>query len=196
MSDMGAEDEKQYLRRLLRQTVVGLGTLLCAAVLLGLFLRDPVTRIADAVFAAFGTAGVFVGVFASDAFGVPVPPSTYVFAAVIAESPMTLILVVAIATSIFGASIAYLIGPYMGKLPLLRTPLERFRPRAEKLFERWGIWTVGIAALTPLPFALICWLAGIYRMRYLQFLTTTFVRAPRILVYYGLFVVGWTNTGI
>ena len=162
-------------------------------VVLGVVLRDEVAACATVIVDTLGAFGVFVGVFASDVFGIPVPPSTYVFAAIASDSPTAPILIIAIITSIFGGSIAYFIGPYIGKIPFLNTQLERFRPRGEGIFDRWGIWAVGAAALTPLPFSLCCWLAGIYRMPFGRFFTATLMRGPRLMLYYGLFLLGWTG---
>src|SRR5699024_2773959 len=111
-----------------------------------------------------GLSGIFLAVIASDAFGFPIPPSTFLFAAVASGSPVFGLLILISLTSILGGTIAYLIGPWIGKLPLLKRILERARPRGERLIDRWGVWAIGVAAITPLPFPIFCWLAGIYRM--------------------------------
>lgn len=196
VSDAGDVEEKDRLRILAGRTAMGVLALFTATVVLAYWWREPIGALATDAIDVLGTPGVFLGVLASDTLAVPIPPSTYVFAGVAAESPMVVILTVAIITSIAAASIAYVIGPHIGRIPFFARQLEHFRPRAERLFERWGMWAVGIAAITPLPFALICWLAGIYRMRYAHFFTATLVRGPRILGYYGIFVLGWTGVAI
>ena len=188
-------EEDRLLQNLISQTAVGLLAMMGGIVVAGLFLREPVTAIAISVVDILGSLGVFLGVLASDAFGMPVPPSAYIFAGVAAESPMTSLLFITIITSVAGASLGYVLGPYIGKIPFLHRRLERFRRRGESLFAKWGIWTVGIAAITPLPFAFFCWLAGIYRMPYGYFFAATLVRGPRILGYYGLFLLGWASLG-
>ena len=184
------------MRRLAWQTIAGFVVMVGVVGALGYYLREPISHLAVLSIDTLGLIGVFVGVFASDSLGFPVPPSTYLFAAVAAESPMLAILIVASAASILGASIAYKAGPVIGRLPILRGFLERFRIRGESLFKRWGIWTVGIAALTPLPFPVVCWLAGIYRMPFGRFFTATLVRAPRFAAYYGAFSFGWASAGL
>ncbi len=161
--------------------------------LLGYFLFEPVTTAAVQAVEFLGPIGLFIGVFASDALGFPVPPSTYLFAAVAAESPIAIVLAITIIASITGATVAYHVGPLLTRAPIVGRILERHRPRGEALFERWGIWAVGIAALTPLPFALFCWLAGIYKMPFKRFFSATLVRAPRIIAYYGFFALGWAG---
>ncbi len=189
-------EEDGLLRRLAWQSIVGVVVMVVTVGLLGFYLREPISHLAVLSIDTLGLIGVFLGVFASDSIGFPVPASTYLFAAVAAESPMIAILIVASIASILGGSIAYKAGPLVGRLPILRGLLERFRPRGERLFKRWGIWTVGIAAATPLPFPIVCWLAGIYRMPFGRFFTATLVRAPRFAAYYGAFTVGWASAGL
>lgn len=182
-----------FFRKLAWKGIAMMLVSVSVVMLLGYYLREPVTTAAVQVVDILGPLGIFAGVLASDAFGFPVPPTTYLFAAVAADAPVVLVLVVTAVASIIGGSIAYLIGPFIGRLPVLRTILERHRPRGEIIFKRWGIWTIGIAAVTPLPFALFCWLAGIYRMPFIRFFSATLVRAPRIAAYYAFFALGWAG---
>ena len=182
-----------FFRKLAWKSVGGFVLMALVVLGLGFFLREPVSELGILAIDALGMVGVFLGVLASDGFGFPVPPTTYLFAAVTAESPVVVLLIVSSVASILGGTIAYLIGPHIAKLPLLSGVLDRFRPRGELLFQRWGVWTVGIAAITPLPFPLVCWLAGIYRMPFGRFFPTILVRAPRLLAYYGIFALGWAG---
>ena len=61
------------------------------------------------------------------------------------------------------------------------------------LLKKWGLWTVVIAALTPIPFSIVCWFAGIYKMPYRPFFIGTLVRFLRFALFYYLFVIGWTS---
>ena len=182
-----------FLRKLAWKSLFTLLLSLAAIMALGFFFHDPVSRYATEALTLLGPLGIFLGVLGADAFGLPIPPSTYLFAAVAAGAPAVLVLSVAAAASLLGATLAYFIGPYIGRLPLLSTVLERFRPRGESLYRRWGVSTVLIAALTPLPFAPFCWLAGIYQMPFKRFFSAAMVRAPRLLAYYAVFALGWAG---
>ncbi len=189
----GDSDRSRSLRPLIGRSFLGMGAIFLFAALVGLAVGDRLANFAGTVIETLGILGVGICVFTAEAFGLPVPPSTYTFAAVAGGSPVTAVLLISFATSIGGASLAYLIGPYVGRLPVIRTWLDRFYADGEVLFKKWGIWTVGIAAMTPLPFSVCCWLAGIYRMAYIPFFTATLVRIPRLLLYYGVFALGWTG---
>lgn len=182
-----------FFRKLMWQTLAILLVAVAGIVVLGVFFREPVTEAATRAVAVLGVPGIVAGVLASDVLGFPVPPSTYLFAAVAAGSPVTALLVIISATSVLSGTLAYLLGPWIGRLPLLSRVLERFRPRGELLIRRWGVWAIGVSALTPLPFPIFCWLAGIYRMPYRRFFATTLLRAPRMVVYYAFFALGWAS---
>ena len=193
MTAPGNISDDPFVRKLAWKSILTLLLSLAAIMALGFFLHEPVSLYATEALTFLGPLGIFLGVLGADAFGLPIPPSTYLFAAVAAGAPAFLILSVAGAASLIGGSIAYFIGPYIGRLPLLSTVLERFRPRGESLFRRWGASTILIAALTPLPFAPFCWLAGIYKMPFKRFFSAALVRAPRLLAYYAFFSIGWAG---
>lgn len=164
---------------------------LLAVFLSGVFLREPLESFAHWVVAELGLVGVFLGVIATDAFTLPIPPDTYLFVAVASKSSVAPILAVVCVGSILAGNLAYKLGPYIQRLPFVSHRIEKFRPRGEQLFVKYGVWTVVIAALTPIPFSVTCWFAGMYRMPYLPFLAATFARIPRLLGYYALFLLGW-----
>lgn len=195
-SDKRGDTERSgSLRRLIARSFIGLVAIFSITALFGILIGDHIAVAAHLVIETLGLLGVGACVFAAEVFGLPVPPSTYTFAAIAGDSPVTAILLISFGTSIAGASLAYLLGPYIGRLPVIRDWLERFRSDGEMLFQKWGIWTVGIAAITPLPFTICCWLAGIYRMAYVPFFAATLVRVPRLLLYYAVFSLGWTGAG-
>ncbi len=51
--------------------------------------------------------------------------------------------------------------------PRVRPWLARQRgyARCERLLARHGVWAVGLSAVTPLPFSLVCWVAGLVGVR-------------------------------
>jgi membrane protein YqaA with SNARE-associated domain len=190
IDDTKGEKEASLRPIIIRAALLTIAMVVVIA-LAGAFFREPLQTLADWVVVELGLVGVFLGVIATDAFTVPVPPDTYLFVAVASQSDVVPILAVCCFASILAGQIAYKIGPYIQRLPFLHARLERYRTRGERLFRTYGVWTVALAALTPLPFSVTCWLAGIYRMPYRGFFLATFARIPRLLGYYGLFVLGW-----
>ncbi|MFU8803738.1 MAG: YqaA family protein [Bradymonadaceae bacterium] len=183
--------DDRLVRKLFFQSLGIMVLLLGLVVLVAFFLREPVSSVAATIINTLGVPGIFLGVLAADALTFPIPPTTYLFVAVAANAPILPVLIACASASLFGGALAYVLGPYLQKVPFMRRRIEAFRPRGEALFKRWGGWTIAIAAVTPLPFSVICWFAGIYRMPFKRFLSVSVVRAPRLLVYYAIFTMGW-----
>ena len=114
----------------------------------------------------FGLLGLAL-VSASEAAFQPIPPDVLVIPMVIeANSVLGISLIVLIATlsSVFGAFFGYAIG-YYGGTPVL----ERFVSvsninRLNFLIEKYGSLGVFIAAVSPIPYKALAWIAGAGRM--------------------------------
>jgi membrane protein YqaA with SNARE-associated domain len=181
----------RLLRKLAWQSVGAMGVMFGLIVTSALLFRQPISTLATAIIEHLGVWGIFVGVIAADGFTFPIPPTTYLFVAVAAGAPVIPVLAASAIASLFGGAIAYTVGPALQRLPFFGPRIEAFRPRGEALFKRWGVWTIAVAALTPLPYSVICYFAGIYKMPFKKFFVISLVRAPRLAVYLLLFTVGW-----
>jgi membrane protein YqaA with SNARE-associated domain len=189
-------DQAPSIRRLVLETLLFTAAVVCAVALLGYFFRAPLESVARWLIRALGYAGLFGGVFAADAFTLPIPPDFYLFVSIAGGSNVALTLIACSAASVLGGNLAYALGPYIGRMPLLQQRLADYRPRGEYLFEQWGGWAVGIAAMTPVPFSIVSWLAGIYRMRYPAYFVASLFRIPRIVGYYALYAYGWAPSAL
>jgi membrane protein YqaA with SNARE-associated domain len=179
------------LRTLLIQTATITALLVIAVVLAGIFLKEPLTIAANWVVHTFGLPGIALGIFISDTFTFPIPPDTYIFLAVASQLRELDVLLTVCLVSVFAGNVAYFLGPLLARIPLIRNKIEQFRPQGQDLFLRYGVWTVAIGALTPLPYSLVCWFAGLYKMPYKRFFLATLFRIPRMIGYYYLFKLGW-----
>ena len=57
---------------------------------------------------------------------------------------------------------------------------------------KYGIWAVIVAAITPIPFSPVCWIAGMLEMDYKQFLVASLWRIPRFMIWYVIFSLGFS----
>jgi membrane protein DedA with SNARE-associated domain len=124
---------------------------------------------------------VVAGVILTESMGVPIPGElTLVSASLLAVGGATNIWGVAIAASagaIVGDSIGYVIG-HRGGRPLLERFGRRFPrhfgpphlARAERVFQRWGVWAVFFGRFVALLRILAGPLAGALRVPYRRFL--------------------------
>ena len=114
----------------------------------------------------FGLLGLAL-VSASEAAFQPIPPDVLVIPMVVEADNMfaiSLIVLVATLSSVCGAFIGYAIG-YYGGIPIL----ERFISssninRLNNLIEKYGAAGVFIAAVSPIPYKALAWIAGAGQM--------------------------------
>ena len=114
----------------------------------------------------FGLLGLAL-VSATEAAFQPIPPDVLVIPMVIeANSVIEISIIVLVATlsSVFGAFLGYGIG-YYGGIPVL----ERFVSdsninRLNFLIEKYGSAGVFIAAISPIPYKALAWIAGAGKM--------------------------------
>ncbi|WP_457600433.1 YqaA family protein [Hydrogenivirga sp.] len=127
----------------------------------------------------YGYVGIFLISF-SESIVQPIPPDPFIAGGTaLGLNPLIASLVAAVA-SVLGGLTAHTLGKALGE-PVARKLLgERNYVKGEALFNRFGVWAVLLAALTPIPFKVVCWLAGIFEMPRIPFLLASFVgRFPR-----------------
>lgn len=190
-TDEHTKGEEVSLRRVIWQAAAVTVGLVIVVYGLAQFFKEPTQELARWVLSELGLPGIFLGVIAADGFTFPVPPDTYLLVAVAGEGNAPLVLITCMVASVVAASIAYVVGPQMVRVPLIRARIERFRPRGIALYKKYGMWTVTIAALSPLPFSIVCWFARIYEMPYGRFFLATTARIPRFVIYYYVIRFGW-----
>ena len=104
---------------------------------------------------------------ASEAAIQPIPPDPLIWKMVLeAGSGFEILLIVAIATlsSVGGALVGYLIGMYAGGWLMENFVSEGNILRLEKLVSKYGALGIFIAAVSPIPYKGLAWVAGAGRM--------------------------------
>ena len=106
-------------------------------------------------------------VSASEAAFQPIPPDVLVIPMVVeADSLFSISMIVLVATlsSVFGAFIGYAIG-YYGGIPILEKFVSRANiNRLNNLTKKYGTAGVFLAAVSPIPYKGLAWIAGAGRM--------------------------------
>ena len=106
-------------------------------------------------------------VSASEAAFQPIPPDVLVIPMVVeADSLFAISMIVLVATlsSVFGAFIGYAIG-YYGGIPILEKFVSRANiNRLNTLIKKYGTAGVFLAAVSPIPYKALAWIAGAGRM--------------------------------
>lgn len=79
------------------------------------------------------------------------------------------------------------IGRRLGHLEFVKRNLGEFKEDHREFIRRYGYWAVAIGSITPFPFSLTCWAAGVMGLRGITvFLAALTFRIPRFFLYYWL----------
>ncbi len=137
---------------------------------------------ARSVVEEYGYAGLFLISF-SESIIQPVPPDPFIAGGTaLGLNPFTSALVAAVA-SVLGGLVAHFLGMKLGEPVAKKVLGEKTFLKGEAFFHRYGVWAVLLAAVTPIPFKAVCWLAGIFEMPRFPFLIAALVgRLPRFLL--------------
>ena len=177
---------KLVLQIVLPLLVVFVGVTLAAAL-----FRPELKALGTAFVTRFGYAGMAFGSFISDAFMCPIPPQFYMLTAVAAGAPQLASITVVCVSSVVAANVAYLLAGRLARFPFFESRIARSRGRIDPLFARYGVYAVALGAISPIPFSLLCYLAGLYRIPYRIYALLVLLRVPRLLAFYLLIRAGW-----
>ncbi len=139
---------------------------------------------------SYGYLGIFLISF-TESILQPLPPDPFIAGGTAFGLNPILASLTATIGSVLGGLTAHTLGMLLGEPVTKRLIGEKYFLKGEVLFNRFGIWAVLIAAVTPVPFKVVCWLAGIFEMPRTNFLLASFFgRLPRFLLvaYAGDFV--------
>ena len=140
------------------------------------------TTFVEAVILNYGYFGIFL-LTTLEQFIFPLPVDVF-FGFSIENGLMYhhLMILVLIAT-ILGATIGYFLGKYLGHPALTWLVGKTKVDKGEAYIKKWGIWGVILAGLTPIPFKVVTWTAGIFEMPFGRFILGVVIgRMPRYML--------------
>ena len=122
---------------------------------------------------SFGLVGLAV-VSATEAALQPVPPDLLVIPMSLdANSEFELLAIFLVATlfSVIGSLGGYGIGLYAGRPAIEKIAKSSLSRKLDELIARYGVAGVFIAAVSPIPYKLLAWMAGAGRMEMRTFIS-------------------------
>ncbi len=113
---------------------------------------------------AYGLSGLF-GIAFLESSVFPVPPDVLLVALLLSPSAPSPWLVAAVCTagSVLGAGLGWVLGT-VGGYPLLHRLFKEEKIQAiERMYQRYGMYAILIAAFTPLPYKIFTIASGVFR---------------------------------
>ena len=142
---------------------------------------DNLFQIAKELVEDYGYLGIFVISF-TESIIQPIPPDPFISGGTIFGLNPLYASIIATVGSVLGAVVGYFLGKFLGEPVFKKFFKEDWYNKGELLFRKYGIWAVIIAAVSPIPFKAVCWLAGIFEMPIGGFILASFIgRFPRFL---------------
>ncbi len=185
-NDLENPELKKIFRKQLLRGLFFLLFLVCFIFVIALSFEPQIRLFASWLTENFGFAGISLSVFIADLIISPIPPDAALF--FIGQSPMhaqwilwvPLLGLVSTAAGICG----WMIGRRLQHFSFFKKIMMTFSREHKGSIKRFGFWMVVIGALTPLPFSLTCWLAGVLKLPIQTFALAALVRVPRFVLYY------------
>jgi membrane protein YqaA with SNARE-associated domain len=173
------------------QIVAGLAAFFGLVLVGATFFKEPLIRIGKEFVGHYGYVGMFLGTFISDAFSFPIAPTFYLLAGITSGRSELVSVLVVCAASLTAAQVAFRVGTHMAKISFVRRRIEKTKPRVDELFANYGTWAIAIGTLLPIPFSILCYLSGMYRMPARLFSLFILMRIPKLIIYYWLIRLGF-----
>jgi membrane protein YqaA with SNARE-associated domain len=172
----------------------GIGAFLCAMLLLASTFRGPLEELGRGFVARFGYAGMALGTFIADGFHFPIPPQFYMLLAVSSgASNVHALLAIAIG-SLSGGVVGFVAARKLARFSIISKKLERTTKFVERAFARFGYGAALLASLSPLPYSVLCAIAGAHQVGWRIFTLISLCRLPRLCFFYWIVYASWAAT--
>lgn len=184
---MGKSKEED--RMLLREAVSGLLKLLLMVLLMYLLIYflavDQLHRWGMWLSRNFSYIGIGVFCYIVDTF--ILPTSVDILFPFVLDWPMIPLLLTMSTASALGGFSGYLIARFLfDHWKYVQRMVAKSRRRGEVIINRYGVYGIVIAGLTPFPFSTTCWIAGILKVPWGWAALACLSRFPRMVLYYYL----------
>jgi len=123
----------------------------------------------------WGAVFLFSIAFAESSF-FPIPPDVLMIPLCL-QSPKSAFFFAGICTvgSVLGGAFGYFIGLKGGRPLLKRFLAESKILTAERLYQKYDVWAIGIAAFTPLPYKVFTVTAGLFQLNFKKFVLMSII---------------------
>ena len=120
-------------------------------------------------------AALVIGTFLESLIS-PIPPDPLLIAMSVLKPSMAIYFaLIATFASVSGAFFGHWIGKKYGRVQLRKFVSEEKIVSGERLFDKYGVWAILLAAITPIPYKVFAILAGVLQLNVKKFLIASIV---------------------
>lgn len=181
--------------RMIGQLLLALAALFVLVAAVGYLLRPQLAALGTAFIDRFGLLGMALGTLLADGFQFPVAPQFYMLASMVRGGSALPPLLCISAASMVAGCVGALLAARGSSIPFLRRKLDRSRPVVDRLLARYGAWTFVLLSVSPVPYSIVCYLIGMYRMPLRHLALFVVLRGPRLALMYVVIRAAWGASG-
>lgn len=170
-------------RRILIQTTIALVGLVVGLATLSHLFRPEMEALSKRFIEWSGVWGVGLGFMVPDALTLPIPPDMFLVAGHLGGLNFWSMTIWGGLGSVLGGSLGFLMIRALSTQPSVQRWLQGKIQKGAHFMDRYGLIALALAALTPLPYSLVCWACGATKVRVLPFLCVSLLRIPRVALY-------------
>ena len=153
--------------------------------------RPQCEAVARGFVAAYGYWGMALGTLLADGFHFPIPPQFYMLLAIVARLPAQRALSAIAAASVLAGVVGYYAARVVGSSAWIAARTQGSRRLLQRAVSRFGLRAALVASLLPIPYSILCYVAGLNRMPKSFVALLCACRIPKLIGFYLLVYWGW-----
>lgn len=170
-------------KSILIQTLIALIGLVVGLAILAHLFRPEMEMISKRFIDWSGIWGVGLGFLIPDALTLPIPPDTFLVAGHLGGLDFWSMTLWGGLGSVLGGTLGFFMIRILSNRPSVQGWLQGKIQKGIDFMDRYGLIALALAALTPLPYSLVCWACGATRVKTLPFILVSLLRIPRVAIY-------------
>lgn len=187
-----AAERRNTLMVVLR-VLLGMGVLFALMLLIANTFRSELESIGRTFVTHLGLPGMTFGTLIADGFHFPVAPQFYMLLGIASGTPHLETFTAVAIGSLIGGGSGYVVGRQLRRFERLARWVERSSTKFRQHLEGRNAYRGAvIATITPLPFSVLCYAAGLYHFSPRAFALILVLRIPKLMVFYYLVWLGWS----
>lgn len=188
------DDEALRIQQRLRRGLAALVGLVILSFILSWLFRDWLTEVGHYLIGAYGARGVFTSVFFIDWTPIPTSSEPIYMLGISSGMDLTELFVSSCAGGVVAALGCYASGAVLERTTSIGDWTRARYPGMVQWVSEKGFKGLALAAIVPLPFSPMMWIAGVIGMPLEQVVVISLLRIPKTIFYLLILMAAWELT--